>query len=69
MSKTIIITPELEEDIVDFCDDELNYHINESGCAEAYDTEIRAQIELLKLLGHIVMANKYSKEYRRELRR
>lgn len=69
MSKTITITPELEKDIIDFCYDELNYHINESGCAEEYDTEIRAQIELLKLLGHNGMANKYSKEYRRELRR
>lgn len=69
MSKTITITPELEEDIIDFCDDELNYHINESGCAEDYDTEIRAQIELLKLLGYNIMANKYLKEYRRELKR
>lgn len=69
MSKIITITPELEKNIVAFCDDELNYHINESGCAESYDTEIRAQIELLKLLGHNDIANEYSKEYRRELRR
>lgn len=59
MSKTITISPELESKIVDFCDDELNYHINESGCAEEYETEITAQIELLRLLGHDDLANAY----------
>jgi hypothetical protein len=40
MAKTITISDELEKLIVAFCDDELNYHINESGCAEEYHHEI-----------------------------
>ena len=63
MGKIIEISPELEKDIVDFCDDELNYHINESGCADEYETEIKAQIELLRLLGYDDMANEYKDEY------
>jgi hypothetical protein len=57
--KTITISPELEDSIVAFCDDELNYHINESGCADCYEIEIRAQIELLRLLGYEATAAGY----------
>lgn len=57
--KTITISPELESKIVAFCDDELNYHIGESGCAEEYEDEITAQIELLRLLGHNDLVTKY----------
>ena len=64
MGKIIEITPELEKDIVYFCDDELNYHINESGCVDEYETEIKAQIELLRLLGYDDKANKYENEYK-----
>lgn len=63
MAKTITISDELEKLIVDFCDDELNYHINESGYAAEYDGEIKAQIELLKLLGYDTMASDYMKDY------
>ena len=62
--KTITISTELEKEIYDFCDDELNYHINESGCAEEYEAEILAQIELLKLLGYTDLAEGYEEDYR-----
>ena len=65
--KTITITDELEKEIYDFCDDELNYHINESGCAEEYEAEILAQIELLKLLGYTEEAEEYAEDYRNQL--
>ena len=64
MAKTIRITPALERDIVAFCDDELDYHINKSGCAESYKSEIKAQIKLLKLLGYEQMANDYDQQFR-----
>lgn len=64
MCKTIKIRPQLEECIYDFCDDELNYHINESGCAEDYEYEIMAQIELLELLGYKDTAEEYRHDYR-----
>jgi hypothetical protein len=57
--KTITISPELESKIVAFCNDELDYHIGESGCAEEYEDEITAQIELLRLLGYDDLANGY----------
>lgn len=60
---TITISPELEKKIVAFCDDELNYHINDSGCAEKYRSEIEAQLELLRLLGHEDIASQYEKEF------
>ncbi len=60
---TITISPELERKIVAFCDDELNYHIHESGCAEEYKSEIEAQIELLRLLGQGNMADEYEREF------
>lgn len=65
MSKTIKITPKLEERIVKFCDDELNYHINEcaDGCVE-YKNEILAQLQLLNLLGYREMSKEYKEQYR-----
>ena len=63
MSKTITISDELENLIVDFCKDELNYHINESGCADEYDGEIKGQIELLKLLGYADFAEQFQEDY------
>lgn len=65
---TITISPELERRIVAFCDDELYYHIHESGCAEEYRSEIETQIELLRLLGHEDTANKYENEFTEELK-
>ena len=62
MSKTISISDELESKIIRFCDDELNYHINESGCPDEYQDEILAQIELLRLLGKTDMADQYEEE-------
>lgn len=63
MAKTIRISDSLEDKIVAFCDDELNYHINESGCAHEYEDEILAQIELLRLLGYTDMAAGYAEDY------
>lgn len=63
MAKTIRISDSLEDKIVAFCDDELNYHINESGCAQEYEDEILAQIELLNLLGYTDMASRYAEDY------
>ena len=51
MAKTITISEELEKDIYDFCDDELDWHINNCEPSE-YESEILAQIELLRLLGY-----------------
>lgn len=60
--KTITISPELEASIVEFCDDELNCHIND-GYANSYESEIRAQIELLRLLGYEAMATGYEADF------
>ena len=60
---TININKELEDKIVAFCDDELNYHINESGCADEYQDEIEAQIELLRLMGYTRMADDYEAQF------
>ena len=65
MAKTIRITPALERDIVAFCRDELNYHINESGCAEEYASEIKAQIKLLALLGYEGEADGYNDDFKK----
>ncbi len=46
-----------------FCKDELNYHINESGCADEYHDEVCAQIELLYRLGDERSAKKYKNQY------
>lgn len=64
---TIEISEELEKLIVDFCNDELNYHINESGCAEEYKEEIDAQLELLRLLGYNTMREDYLEDYKQYL--
>ncbi len=61
--KTIKISSEMEKKIVAFCDDELNYHINESGCADEYEDEIEAEIYLLNQLGYVDMANDYKAQY------
>lgn len=71
MSKTIKISDDLERKIYDFCMDELNYHIYECGCAEEYEDEIEAQIQLLSLLGYKDKAYEFSKgfeEYMDELK-
>ena len=66
--KTVEISPKLERKIVAFCDDELNYHIFESGCADEYEDECMAQIELLKLLGYETLANSYKKALKKALK-
>ena len=53
----------LRKRTIAFCDDELNYHINESGCATDYHDEILAQIEILFLLGETEPAEQYAFEY------
>lgn len=57
--KTIKISKELEKKIIAFCDDELNYHINDCDYPEEYKDEIDAQIELLKLMGYNDMAERF----------
>ncbi len=65
--KTIKVNAALEKRIVDFCTDELNYHINESGCAGEYHNEILAQIELLYHLGYKLDAARYENQYKHVL--
>ena len=67
MSKTITISDELDKKIVDFCNDELNYHINESRFADEYEDETTAQIELLRLLGYKEMADKYESDFKSKM--
>ena len=64
---TIEISEELKDKIIDFCTDELNYHINECDFADEYDTEIVAQIELLYRLGEKKLARDYKLDYARAL--
>lgn len=67
--KTIVVTKEMEDKIYDFCDDELNYHINESGCADEYAGETEAEIYILRQLGYNEAADIYErqmKEYMEE---
>ena len=66
--KTIKISKAMEKKIVAFCADELNYHINESGCANEYKDEIKAQIYLLEQLGYADMAREYKEQYEEELK-
>lgn len=54
---------ELKARTIAFCDDELNYHINESDCAEEYHGETCAEIELLYRLGEEDAARSYKKQY------
>lgn len=63
MAKTITITDEMEDAIVNVCYDELNYHINESGCPDEYELEIKTQIEMLRLLGHNDLAESYENQF------
>ena len=64
MSKMIEISDELEKKIVAFCEDELNYHIHDSCYADEYESEITAQIELLRLLGYKDMADEYEDDFK-----
>lgn len=63
MEKTITISQEFEKDIVKMCNDELNYHINESGCVGEYESEIKTQIKLLRQLGYTDKADYYEKQF------
>ena len=56
-------SPSLKKRTIEFCDDELNYHINDSGCAWEYHNEITSQIEILVLLGEKDMAEGYADDY------
>ena len=60
--KTIVVTKEMEDKIYDFCDDELNYHINESGCADEYAGETEAEIYILRQLGYNEAADTYERQ-------
>ena len=65
-AKTITITPELEEMIYLFIDDELDWHIN--NCEpEEYKEEIEAQLELLRLLGYEEISNEWKEDYNRAI--
>lgn len=68
MAKTIKVTPKMEEKIVAFCKDELNYHIHESGCPEEYKDECDAEIFLLKSLGYEDDAAKFKEEFKEATR-
>ena len=63
----IEVNDNLKKEIVAFCDDELNYHINESDCADKYHYETLAQIALLFLLDEARMASSYAYEYGNKL--
>ena len=53
----------LKNRTIAFCEDELNYHINESGCANEYHDETCAEIELLYRLGKKRSARSYKRQY------
>ena len=59
----IEINNKLRERTIAFCNDELNYHIEESHCANEYHDEILAEIEILYLLGETEDALEYAKSY------
>ena len=65
--KTITIDPWLEEKLVKFFDDKLNYYINESHCAEEYGDDIMTGITFLNLLGYKNAAEDYQDAYNRYL--
>ena len=54
------------KEIVNFCEDELNYHINDCDCRE-YQSEIKAQIKLLELLGYDERSLFYKEQYKEQL--
>ena len=60
-------SPSLASRTISFCLDELNYHIDESGCAEEYHDEILAQIELLFQLGEKDDAKMWLDSYKERL--
>ena len=60
-------SPSLASRTISFCLDELNYHIDESGCAEEYHDEILAQIELLFQLGEKDDAKTWLESYKEKL--
>ena len=62
----IKITEQLREDIKDMCEDELDWKIYSSGCAEDYDGTIRTMCELLKLIGYKDEAEGYMEDYEKE---
>ena len=60
-------SPNLASRTIAFCLDELNYHIDESGCAEEYHDENLAQIELLYQLGETDDAKMWLESYKEKL--
>ncbi len=65
--KDILINSKLESVLVRMLEKELQYFINESGCALEYEENCRAKIELLRLMGYRELAGKYSADLRRHL--
>ena len=57
------ISEQLRKDIYDMCEDELEWKIYSSGCAEDYDATIRTMCELLKLLGYEDDAESYLNDF------
>ena len=64
--KEILVTEEMVQKIYDFCTDELNYHINESRCAEEYADEAEAEIYLLRQLGYHQEADDYERQMKKQ---
>lgn len=65
--KTIKVSDEMVSKITAFCNDELNYHINESGCLECYKDESEAEIFLLRQLGENSAADRYETQLKEQL--
>lgn len=53
----------LKEYTIGLCEDELNYHVNKSGCADEYHGDICVEIELLYRLGAEDSATSYKEQY------
>lgn len=54
MSKTIELTAEQVEKLIEALDNDVSYKINESGCADEYKGQITIYLNLMKLLGEDV---------------
>ncbi len=54
---------ELRSRTIDFCKDELYYHISDCDRADEYDGENLAEIELLYRLGEKKLAKNYKDDY------
>ncbi len=54
---------ELIEKTIAFCNDELEYHLKDSGCANEYHNENLAEIEILSLIGEKENALEYANWY------